>query len=117
MEEADAKSVAGIREGSYVLCFGPKTVRAIQSAIAKSFKLFWDGSISMYRDTFLSSANNKDVLRTLLDLRRATNEHEEPPVTFMHGQETEKFLRSTLLVMKDEEQKALEAKQRALQLK
>lgn len=71
----------------------------------------------MYCDTFLSSCNNKDILKTLLELRRATNEHEEPPVTFIHGHDTEKFLRSTLLVMKDEEQKALEAKQRALQAK
>ena len=71
----------------------------------------------MYYDTFLSSCNNKDILKTRLEMRRMSNEHEEPPVTLLHGQETEKVLRKTLMFIKDEEQKALEAKQRAAQQK
>lgn len=96
-----------------MLKYGPITMGLICEAIRSSFKLFWDGSISMYHDTFLSSENNKDALQDLLNLRRETNGDKEPPVTFMHGTETEKFLRSTLLVMKNEETKAVEARQRA----
>jgi hypothetical protein len=47
----------------------------------------------MYQDTVLSSQNNKEVLNTLLEMRTRTNEDEEPPVTLLHGQETEKLLR------------------------
>jgi len=63
------------------------------NAIKCSFKLFWDGSISMYMDTALSSSNNKEVIKVLLELRRKTQTDDEPPVTFMHGIETENLLR------------------------
>ena len=68
-------------------------MRNLKQAVNQSFKLFWDGSISMYQDTVLSSQNNKEVLNTLLEMRTRTNEDEEPPVTLLHGQETEKLLR------------------------
>ena len=106
-----------IPEDNYVIGYGPKTITALQEAINSSFKLFWDGSISLFYDTFLSSCNNKDILKTLLEMRRKTNDDEEPPVTLLHGQETEKVLRKTLMFIKDEEQKMLEAKQRAAQQK
>ena len=69
----------------------------------------------MFQDTVLSSKNNKDVLNELLLMRRKTNEDEEPPITLLHGQETEKLLRSTLMRIKNEEAEALEAKKRALE--
>jgi hypothetical protein len=69
----------------------------------------------MYIEATLSANNNKEVLRSLLELRRRTNDHLDPPVTLLHGEETERLLRQTLLVIKDDEQKALEAKQRALE--
>ena len=69
----------------YVLCYGPKTISLIQNSINNSFKLFWDGSVSMYNETILSSSNNKEVLNTLLEMRTRTNEDEEPPVTLLHG--------------------------------
>ena len=56
----------------------------------------------MYMDTVLSSKNNKDVLNTLLEMRQRTDNDEEPPVTLMHGQETEKLLRQTLMRIKVE---------------
>lgn len=64
----------------------------------------------MYTDTALSSSNNKEALKVLLELRRKTNGCEEPPVTFMHGIETELLLRHTLMQMKEDEQREFEAK-------
>ena len=43
----------------YILQFGPKTIDAIMSAVNDSFKIFWDGSISMHKETVHSSTNNK----------------------------------------------------------
>jgi len=48
----------------------------------------------------LSSSNNKEFLNTLLELRTETEQHEEPPVTLIHGAETEATLRKTLLRIK-----------------
>lgn len=61
----------------------------------------------------LSSVNNKEVLNKLLDVRTLTNEDPDPPVTLLHGQDTEKILRATLMRIKIEQQEALEAKKRA----
>lgn len=93
-----------------MISYGPKTIGKIKKAINESFKLFWDGSISIYQDTFLSSQSNREILKTLLEMRRKTNEDKEPPITLMHGNDTEGMLRLTLMSIKDEEQKALEAK-------
>jgi hypothetical protein len=60
-------------------------MRSLKQAVNQSFKLFWDGSISMFQDTVLSSQNNKEILNTLLEMRTRTNEDEEPPVTLLHG--------------------------------
>jgi hypothetical protein len=106
-----------IPENHYIIGFGPKTTEALEGAVRCSFKLFWDGSIGMYMDTSLSSKNNKDLLKVLLDVRRKTAEDREPPVTFMHGIDTESMLKQTLMILKDDEQKALEAKMRAAQEK
>ena len=103
----------GIPEDHYVLAYGPKTIKALQDAIKLSFKLFWDGSVCLFLDSILACANNKEVLNTLLDVRTKTNEHEDPPVTLLHGQQTEKLLRDTLQRIKIEQQQALEAKKRA----
>ena len=67
----------------------------------------------MYIDTVIASRNNLDVLNTLLEMRTRTNEDEEPPVTLLHGQETEKVLRQSLMRIKIEQQEALDAKRRA----
>ena len=64
-------------------------------------------------DTVLSSKNNKDVLNTLLEMRTRTDEHEDPPITLLHGTETEKVLRTTLMRIKVEQEEAAEANRRA----
>ena len=113
-EQPEAVAEPCIPEGSFVLQYGPKTIRKIMiDGIQKSFKLFWDGSVCMYQDNVLSSVNNKEVLNKLLDVRTQTNEDPDPPVTLLHGQETEKILRATLLRIKVEQQEALDAKKRA----
>ena len=100
----------------YILQFGPKTVDMILCAINESFKLYWDGSISMFKETVHSSTNNKQFLMRLLEMRMATQEHYEPPVTLLHGAETETTLRETLYRIKlDQQAEAEAAKQRALE--
>jgi len=84
----------------YLLQYGPKTLAALKNAIRTSFKLFWDGSISIYQETALSSTNNKEFLTTLLEMRTNTEHDEEPPVTLIHGAESESTLRKTLLRIK-----------------
>jgi hypothetical protein len=39
----------------------------------------------MFIDNVLTSENNKNVLNALLELRTITNDHEDPPVTLLHG--------------------------------
>ena len=48
----------------------------------------------------------------LLEVRTNTEQDEEPPVTLIHGAETEQTLRKTLLRIKIDQQEALEALQR-----
>ena len=85
-EQPEAVAEPCIPEGSFVLQYGPKTIRKIMiDGIQKSFKLFWDGSVCMYQDNVLSSVNNKEVLNKLLDVRTQTNEDPDPPVTLLHG--------------------------------
>lgn len=113
-EQPEPAAEPCIPEGSFVLQYGPKTVKKIMiDGIQKSFKLFWDGSVCMFQDNVLSSVNNKEVLNKLLDVRTQTNEDPDPPVTLLHGQETEKILRATLMRIKIEQQEALDAKKRA----
>jgi hypothetical protein len=117
-EEANEQQTEepSIPAGSYVLQYGPKTIKKIvTNGITKSFKLFWDGSVCMFQDNVLSSVNNKDVLNKLLETRTNTNDDPDPPVTLLHGQETEKILRATLMRIKIEQQEALEAKKRAIE--
>ena len=85
----------------------------ISEALEHSFKVFWDGSISLYKDAVSSSSNNKDFLNKLLDVRCKTETHPEPPVTLIHGMETEQTLRETLLRIKVEQQEEADAKAKA----
>lgn len=73
-----------------------------------SFKVFWDGSISMYPQTALSSSNNKTFMNKLLDVRQESEQDLEPPVTLIHGSETEVCLRETLMRIKVDQQEELE---------
>ena len=89
-----------VSERDFVLQFGPKTVDTLLDIVESSFKLFWDGSIAMFNSTAQSSTNNKQFLKTLFDMRVNTQEHQEPPVTLLHGVETESTLRDALMRIK-----------------
>lgn len=92
----------------FLLQYGPDTMKELSHLISHSFKVFWDGSISLYKDTMSSSTNNKEFLNTLLDTRMQSDQHQEPPVTLIHGQETEITLRETLMRIKVEQAEELE---------
>jgi len=62
----------------------------------------------MFIDTADSSTNNKFFLTALLELRNATQEHQEPPIALMHGTETERVLRETMLRIRQDQQAAAE---------
>lgn len=100
----------------FVLQYGPETMLDLAYLLAHSFKVFWDGSISLHKDTIYSSTNNKEFLNKLLDIRMASDQHQEPPVTLIHGYETEVTLRETLMRIKVEQQEEMERmKQKALE--
>ena len=100
----------------FMLQYGPDTMAELSQLLSNSFKVFWDGSISLYKDTVHSSTNNKEFLNKLLDIRMASDQHQEPPVTLIHGHETEITLRETLMRIKVEQAEELERmKQKALE--
>jgi hypothetical protein len=57
----------------HLLQYGPKTLNSLCEAVESSFKIFWDGSISLYQDTAKSSTNNKVFLNALLEVRTASD--------------------------------------------
>lgn len=69
-EEVPAKPAMNAEH--YLIQYGPKTMDALYYAINNSFKLLWDGSISMFRETTKSSSTNKHFLLNLLEMREST---------------------------------------------
>ena len=59
----------------FMLQYGPDTMAELSQLLSNSFKVFWDGSISLYKDTVHSSTNNKEFLNKLLDIRMASDQH------------------------------------------
>lgn len=107
---------ASMNSADFVLQYGPETMMELAYLLSHSFKVFWDGSISLYKDTVYSSTNNKEFLNKLLDIRMHSDQHQEPPVTLIHGFETEVTLRETLMRIKVEQAEELERmKQKALE--
>ena len=102
----------GLDSGEYLLQFGPDTLAELLQYVGHSFKIFWDGSISLYNTTVQSSTNNKDFLNKLLDVRMHSENDQEPPVTLIHGIETLTTLKDTLMRIKAEQQEEFERKQR-----
>ena len=87
----------------------------IISSINTSFKLFWDGSISLFNDTAHSSTNNKVIINALLAMRNQTDIDSEPPVTLLHGDDTEKTVREAIIRIKIDQQEEMEAEKLRLQ--
>jgi len=101
----------GINENEFVVEFGPETQSQL-SLVESSFKLLWDGSLSVYKDNVLSSAFNKALVARLLDFRARTQNDDEPPVTLLHGAETEQVLRHSLMRIRVEQQEEEEERRR-----
>lgn len=55
----------------------------------RSYKLLWDGSLSPHPGDQATSLTNKLFVEQLLDMRIATQNDDEPPVTLLHAPETE----------------------------
>lgn len=83
-----------------------------------AFKLFWDGSLSIHTGFHLASMANKRFVEALQQFRIATENHEEPPVTFTHGAQTQEVILNQLKRIKFEQKEAQEkAKWEAKQAK
>lgn len=80
--------------------------------LQQSFKLLWDGSLSPSNDAAAISPSNKQFVEALLDLRVTTQNDDEPPVTLLHGIETDSVVKQALLKIKVEQQEALEEQKR-----
>ena len=70
-KEANAPETATVQMNpdELFIQYGPDTIQELSHLLSHSFKVFWDGSISLYNDTVHSSTNNKDFLNKLLDVR------------------------------------------------
>ena len=66
----------------------------------------------MVRTGVFSCENNKRFVQELLSWRTITNEHPEPPITLIHGVESEEVIRFSLLRLKAEEQERIEEQKR-----
>lgn len=64
---------AQMKADEVVIQYGPETIKELHKLLKSSFKVFWDGSISLYKDTVHSSTNNKEFLNKLLDVRMASD--------------------------------------------
>ncbi len=58
LREMEQESQA-VSADEYILEFGNQTLQQIKNAIENSFKVFWDGSVSIFRDAVLVSIINK----------------------------------------------------------
>ena len=96
----------------YVLEYGEQTRNTFVNTLESTFKFFWDGSLSIIKDAILASEFNKLATAKLLDFRQRTNNDDEPPVTLLHGGETETVIRHSLMRLKVDQQEALEAQRR-----
>lgn len=61
--------------------------------ISQTFKLLWDGSLSPSHDSVGISPTNKQFVEALLELRVTTQNDDEPPVTLLHGPETDSVVK------------------------
>ena len=83
-----------------MLEYGEQTRNKFVSVLESTFKFFWDGSLSIIKDAILASEFNKLATAKLLDFRQRTNNDDEPPVTLLHGEETETVIRHSLMRLK-----------------
>lgn len=92
--------------------------RYLSSYVMDSFKVLWDGSISIWLGHHLASMSNKKFVEDMQSMRQATENDTEPPVTLLHGEQTQQVLMNQLTRIKvEQKQAAEEAKWQAKQAK
>jgi len=94
------------------LDFGEETQAKVKEAIDSSFKLFWDGCLTFFPDCQIASSANKNFVKELLDMRDRTANDVEPPVTLLHGEQTETVLTHCVRVIKREQEEFQEEQKR-----
>ena len=78
---------------AYILEYGGSTMQNVLAHTKDAMKLFWDGSISIYPDTF-AHENNKTMTFDLLRIRTENEDRTEPKYSLIHSEETEISLNS-----------------------
>jgi hypothetical protein len=97
-----------IESDEVILEFGESTTGLLHSRVNSSFKLLWDGQVSLFEGHHLASMSNRDFVETLQKLRLCSDQDQEPPVTFTHGSQTAKILHTALTRIKFEQNQALQ---------
>lgn len=114
MEEAEAHHSEGepaetvhdeVKTHELIIEFAEETKHHITSLIPTTFKLLWDGTLSPMppasaENSAYAQLTNKHFVETLLDVRVSSQNDDEPPVTLLHGSETETVVKSSLLRVK-----------------
>jgi hypothetical protein len=110
-----------VKSTDVVLEYSDATREDLQALIPSTFKLLWDGTLSplppsVTADSAHALLTNKLFVERLLDLRVNSQNDDEPPVTLLHGSETETVVRASLLRVKLEQQEAQEEAKRLAKL-
>jgi len=80
-----------LQSKSFILEFGQNTMQNFLEHTKDAMKIFWDGSISLYPDTF-AHENNKSVTLDFMRIKGENEDLTEPKYTLVHSQETDTIL-------------------------
>lgn len=86
----------------FILEFGNHTVKNVMDHTRDAMKVFWDGSISLYPDTF-AHENNKQFTLDLLRIRHENEDRTEPKYSLIHGEETDLIAHQSMSKIKLEQ--------------
>lgn len=84
---------------AFILEFGPETMKSLLNHTNDAMKIFWDGSISLYPDTF-AQENNRSMTLDLLRIRSENEERTEPKYSLIHSEETEQIVNQAMTKIK-----------------
>lgn len=73
---------------AYILEFGDVSMQSLLNNTKDAMKIFWDGSVSIYPDTF-AYQNNKTLTLDLLRIRHENEDRTEPKYSLVHSEETD----------------------------
>lgn len=87
---------------AFILEFGQNTVQKVLECTKDAMKIFWDGSVSLYPDTF-AHENNKTFTLDLLRIRAENEERTEPKYSLIHSEETDLIVNQSMSKIKLDE--------------